>query len=568
MTTSLKPHTNTSSTNFDLLSLHVLCDEIHAVLKDAESHLCQFYDDRKQAVLLLDSSDNLKQLGSIFALIAFDGADLLADALSKIYHQLSQHADNRTQEDETLMTDVSEGVMMLERYVEFVLLKEVPEPALLLPIINKIYAHLNHDPISVETLRQNSSSVIISDPAANYVSLSKLNLPTQELVSAYRAGLNVILEHKENVPLDQSDEQKLEAMAKTCALIAAQSDSLFWQAATTLTKDIAKDLPLSHAKKRTLIYLEQQFCDYLPIEDRRFAELVSFACDKDANFATLANQKYTLNQISQTKFEQMQRFLFGPNHEITSTLNTLIQEQIESIKQKIDTLVRADQLANAAEQITTNGISDELLTLSRTMYLLELNDASQALLSAANLVNSWQNPTLEELDTLLDKLMVAENAAIYLAKTHTPGAVKLPLHNRDISLHRLDTAYNTLVQESRNSLATLSNALASYIADDNRELLNLQNTPEMIRQVAGAAAFLRMSAIAKQLSRLANRLEAGLLQKLHDASGEEFTKMAAAWADVLVAADIEFENFAKNRPSSKQTLLVSEHSLNRLLVEE
>ena len=201
------------------------------------------------------------------------------------------------------------------------------------------------------------------------------------------------------------------------------------------------------------------------------------------------------------------------------------------------------------------------------MYLLKLGDASQALLTAANQVNGWQNPTLEELDALLDKLMIAENAAIFLAKTHTPGAVKLPLHNRDISLHHLDTAYNTLIKESRNCLATLSNALTDYVADENKEILNLQNTPVMMRQVAGAAAFLRMSVVAKQLTRLAKKLDDGLLQDIHEAPEQEFEQMVSAWADVLVAADMEFENFANNRPSGKQSLLVSEHSLNHLLVD-
>ena len=565
MTQSLQ--SQTSSSNFDLLSLHVLCDEIHAVLKDAELHLCDFYDDRNQAELLLDSADNLKQLGAIFQLISFDGADILADGLSLIYRQLRQKAYERNENDELLLTDVSEGVMLLDRYVEFVLLKETPEPALLLPIINKIYAHLGKTAISADTLRYNSHSVIINSPADNYVSLSQLGLDTKTLVGAYRAGLNVVLEHTDSTPLSQSDIQKLDDMAKSCVWIAQNSDSLFWQAAAALTKNIAQDLPLTHAKKRTLIYLEQQFCDYLPIEDRRFAELVSFACHKDKAFATLATEKYELNKISQAQFEQMQRFLFGPNHEITNTLNTLIQEQLEGIKHKVDTLVRGDQLMNTAEQISTASISDELLTLSRTMYLLKLGDASQALLTAANQVNGWQNPTLEELDALLDKLMIAENAAIFLAKTHTPGAVKLPLHNRDISLHHLDTAYNTLIKESRNCLATLSNALTDYVADENKEILNLQNTPVMMRQVAGAAAFLRMSVVAKQLTRLVKKLDDGLLQDIHEAPEQEFEQMVSAWADVLVAADMEFENFANNRPSGKQSLLVSEHSLNHLLVD-
>lgn len=554
-----------SSTNFDLPSLHLLRNEINVVLKDAEVHLREYYDDPEQASFLLDSANNLQQLGSIFKLISFDGADLLATSLSSTYVKLHENTDDE-ETSETLMTDISEAVMLLDRYVEFVLLKEIPEPALLLPIINKLRQHLGEKAVDIDTIKQNSNSVIITNPADNYDSLDKLGLDAKTLSQIYRAGLSVILEYQADIVLSSDDYKKLEGMAKVCSFIASKSDTLFWQSAAALTNNIAYDLPLSHAKKRTLVYLEQQFCNYLPIEDRRFAELVSFACNKDAQFASLANQKYSFNKVSQATFEQMQRFLFGPNHEITSTLNTLIQEQIELIKQKVDAFVRNDApIELNSTPVNASDIANDLMSLSRTMYLLELNDASNALKAASQQVENWKNPTLEDLDSLLDKLMVAENAAIFLAKSHTPGAVKLPLHNREISLHQLDTAYETLIKEARNNLLTISNSLNAYLENTERDLLNLQNTPEMIRQVAGAASFLGLLTIEKQLYRLAQKLETGLLEKIHTASDAQLINIANAWADVLVAADLEFESFEANRPASKQALLISEHSLSSIL---
>ena len=55
-----------TATNFDPSSLHILRNEINAVLKDAEMHLREFYDDPDQAPLLLDSASNLSQLSAIF----------------------------------------------------------------------------------------------------------------------------------------------------------------------------------------------------------------------------------------------------------------------------------------------------------------------------------------------------------------------------------------------------------------------------------------------------------------------------------------------------------------------
>ena len=63
--------------------------------------------------------------------------------------------------------------------------------------------------------------------------------------------------------------------------------------------------------------------------------------------------------------------------------------------------------------------------------------------------------------------MVGENEAIYMAKSHTPGSVMQPLHNSKISVYQLDTAYDTLVSESRTAIATVEQAISDYIADDD-----------------------------------------------------------------------------------------------------
>lgn len=551
-----------SATNFDFSSLHLLRQEIKTILKDAEVHLREFYDDQEQAPLLSDSVTNLSQLAKVFGLIYFDGASVLAQHLADAYDAL-HHTDPDKQIG--LMTDVSEAVMVLDRYVEFVLLKETVEPTLLLPIINKLRQHLNKEPLAPEVLKQDNHSVVINNPNDGYVPLIHLGLNTDALVQSYRMGLSVILNHKAGSPLSNSDHKKLADLAQVCATIANASDVLFWQAAAILTKDIAQDLPLSDSKKRILIYLEQQLKDYLPIEDRRFAELVSFACRKDRQFAQLAGQKYALNQVSPAQFEQMQRFLFGPNLEITQTINALIQEDIESIKQHVDTLVRTDGQTLEGDPITPASIAKELSTLSKALHLLGLQRASDALLEASAVVNAWHNPDLNELESLMDKLLIAENAAIFLAKSHTPGAIKFPLHNTEISLHHLDVAYETLVKEARHTLMTISATLSSFLSNAHQDGATLQDVPEMIRQVSGAAAFLHMPIVNRQLTRLANKLERELLGKLGTLSDNERKQIINRWADVLVAADMALENFAENHPTNRQALLISEHSLNYLL---
>lgn len=556
------PLQTNSSTNFDFASLHLLNHEIDVVLKDAEINLREFYDDASQAPLLLDSAKSLDQLAKVFGLISFDGADLLAQTLSSTYTKLSQTTGDESQE--AFMIDVSEAVMVLDRYVEFTLLTEQLQPALLLDIINKLRAHLGDSPIDGNALRQKSYSVVIPNPQTQYVPLSTLGLDTKALILTYRQGLLALLCHQ-NGALSASQLQKVQGLSEVCATIAAHSDVLFWQSAKALTHDIAHELPLSNAKKRILIYLEQQLSSHADIHDNRFAQMVSMACQKDVEFALLATQKYALHQIDADEFKAMQRFLLGPNRKIVSAINTLVQEEIEAIKRQVDTLVRTDGQVADGEPITPKDIAHRLMTLAKTLHLLKLTDARDALIEAGKQVSLWERPALDELDSLLDKLLIAENAAIFLAKKHTPKAVKFQRHDQNISLHLLDVAYETLVKEARYNLLNISSVLSDFLNNSHQGHDNLNATPQLIRQVSGATAFLQMPSIAKQLAKLAHKLESGLLNRLIDMPSDKATELTCHWADILVTADMELENFTENRPINQQAILTSEQSLNKLL---
>lgn len=541
-----------SATNFDLPSLHILLAEIETALTDAESHLSEFFDDESQVTLLMDSATVIEQLASIFELIDLKGASDLSFIIAKTLKKLHDSGDNSNTE---LVMDISEGIMVLDRYVEFVLLKEVVEPSLLLPIINKLRQHLGEPLLSAEQIAS-STSISIPNPESHYESIGMLGLNTSQLITAYRVGLGIALS-KDNPILDDTERTRLGAMHTVCQTIADKSDTLFWQSAAALTNNLANQIPLPNAKKRILIYIEQQFQDYLPIHDRRFADLVSFACDYDKAFAQTARQKYAIGQLTEAQHAQMTRFLFGPNREITDTLNVLIQNEIGTIKERVDGYSRGDTNA-----LTTTEIAETIKDLGSTLLILGLSDAANALFEAARKTKTWTTPNPTELDELLVSLMIAENAAIFMAKTHTPGAIKLPLHNRNISLHQLDSAYSTIIKEGRINIATLNQSINDYLADPNRDLLHLQNAPEVLQQVAGAAHFLKLYDSAKMLATLAKFMEHHLTkrhtEKLSDA-------MLANIADVIVAADYYLESQEENRPVGKQAVLIGQHSLSRVL---
>ena len=544
-----------SVTNFNLPSLHLLHDEINVILKDTEIHLGEFTDDNSQAPLLLDSIIVLKQLTCIFQLISSVGAETLNIAIVQGLQQLYDSGDNSNVE---LIMDLSEAIMTLDRYIEFVLLTESVEPTLLLPIINKLNAHSQVAPIDAEYFATfGNSSVIIANPEQNFQALNELNLDSDLLTYAYRTGLGVALINQDG-NINQDDQQKLDAMSAACALIAANSSSLFWQAAAVAVTDIATILPLNLSQKHTLIYLEQQFQSYLPVMDTRFADLVSFACQRDTEDAKMLRKQYAANQLEDPQRKQMERFLFGPNRALTDTLNTIIQTQINTIKENVDSYARGDSINPADMQ--TSQIIEDLTTLSSSLRLLGLSNAANSLTKAAEAVITWHTPSPNDFDHLLLALMHAENATIAMAEMHTPGAIYLPLNNPHISLHQLNTAYDTLIQESRTAIASAEQGINDYLAEPERDVLNIQNIPEMLRQVSGAVRFLQLPTPASMLSQLASYLQ----QRINGGTRIDDGTLAYI-ADVMMAVDHHLDGFENNRPVSKQALDVGQQSLSQLL---
>nr|WP_309577316.1 hypothetical protein [Moraxella osloensis] len=546
-----------TATNFDLPSLHLLRPEIAVTLHDAEMHLSEFNDDSSQAPLLLDSVDTLAQLAKVLRLIQLEEGYELANSLSAGLQKLY---DERDRPNNDMMMDVSEGIMTLARYIEFVLLKETIEPSLLLPIINQLHSDLNQPGLQLSDLTANkNSSIVIANPEQNYQPLKSLGIDPKKLVEAYRAGLSVALTAQSN-QLSPKELEKLNAMQAACEMVSKRTDSLFWHAADAAVSDLAGVLPLSNLQKRALIFVEQQFNDYLPVNDSRFADLVQFASSRDSQLALQVQHKFSANTLDEAQLKTMRRFLFGPDRDVTSTLNQLIQQEIDLIKSASDSYARQVNLNSSPDEI--DSMAQRLHDLSSVFKTLNLNEVSAALTQQIGKVKTWTQPTPNDFDELLGTLMMAENAAINLAKSHTPGAVTLPVYNQTISLHQIETAHNTLVQESRTAIATIETALNDYLNDTDKDILHIKPVPDMMRAISGACLFLNLPRQSQLLKRGTT-----VLQNLIEQQGRELSEHALAKiADIVMSADYYLESLETNKPAGNHAMYVGYRSLQHMLV--
>ena len=287
---------------------------------------------------------------------------------------------------------------------------------------------------------------------------------------------------------------------------------------------------------------------------------MQFASSRDSQLALQVQHKFSANTLDETQLKTMRGFLFGPDREVTSTLNQLIQQEIDLIKSASDSYARQVNLNSSTDEI--DSMAQRLHDLSNVFKTLNLNEVSAALTQQIGKVKTWAQPTPDDFDELLGTLMMAENAAINLAKSHTPGAVTLPVYNQTISLHQIETAHNTLVQESRTAIATIETALNDYLNDTDKDILHITPVPDIMRTISGACLFLNLPRQSQLLKRGAT-----VLQNLTEQQGRELSEHELAKiADIVMSADYYLESLETNKPAGNHAMYVGYRSLQHMLV--
>lgn len=545
--------TSTAPTaHFDVASLHLVKPEIDLSLAQVESVLSVFVDDDQNTSGLVDAAEAMAQIHGILRLLNLFGASELSGAMAK---SLKDIADQPSNTKEERLAAIGEGLMVLHRYLEFVLLRETLLPHLLLPITNTLN-HMAGLPLLREghflTPHLDIQQVTPQGQIAAALDQAEQQPLIQFLARMYRQGLNAVLAGRANADHYRLIQRAGYEMAR---LAENGASSLYWQAAHSALEQLELCRPLTASRQRVLVSIERHFSK--PTAIPSLADLTDvLALGTCRDHATAEALRATLNLQAQIATDRtssdLARFLFGPNGEVIHTVNDLVHTEISQIKHQIDGLVRGETPEEGAISI-----SERMQILAGTFDMLNLGEAATHLRQQIALENDWlKGDNQDSLNALMDALMVAENAMTILDKSYTSGAVMLPLNNMMISLHQLDEARATLVSESRGTIGMAMRALLSYIENDN-DVLHLANIPVMLESVSGAMLFLEAPRGSQILQKTAQYMQNRFTPDQAAASSQELDRLA----DALVCIDYYLESIEINKPAGERPFSIGEGSL-------
>lgn len=546
--------------HFDISSLHIVKSEIDASINQVESALDLFMSDHSNTVGLFDSADSIKQVSGILTLLQMDGAIELCDAIHQILVHICEHLDSA---DDNQITALSESLMTLSRYLEFVLLRETLSPQLLLPVTNKINRLLNK-PIIAEGqfLLHYIDDGIIQRNLSTLVKPSTIKEKTSDKDRAYLArlfqtGLSNVLKKKSKAN-DFAYMQK--AVGHTADRESQNAEGLYWQIAKKVISTLDENTFLSDGRKRILAQMERRIAR----KTDSISRLSQTSAIADVLTMTAISPQASHEILTALGLDTMikpdqdvldhKHFLFGPDQAVVHEVSQLVHESIFKIKELVDLIVNNEQQDDGL----TN-LSLQLKELGQTLEVLTLNQAGKGLVDQSSQVTSWPTmPDENQINTLMDRLLDSENAIILMEQTHTPGVVMSPFTNLRISLHQLIDARQLLVTESRANLTAVMQALLGYL-DNNNDVQKLEGMADICDSVAGAMSFLNAPRGEAILQNAANYIKDKFNpDHLPDA------KSIANLTDAIVSVDYVLEGIATKKPAGEQPYGYGESGLAKL----
>ncbi len=547
---------------FDISSLYIVKSEIDASLTQVEAALSQFILDQSVTVGLFDTADALQQVSGVLRLLQMDGAIELSEAIQLLLVDIANNPDDT---DDEKITALSEGLMTLSRYLEFVLLRETLSAHLLLPITNTIRQLLKLPVLSEGYFLQNS----VTDDAIRH-SVEALVPPASSdaysadirgrLARMFQTGLNAVL-HKKPAARDFT------LLHKSTALMASQArasiEGLYWQTAAQVVGVLSPSTMLTDSRKRVLATLERHIAKQNSTPDlHALADLLAMSAIAPAaseKTLTALGVAHMITADADTLAHK--HFLFGPDQEVIQAVSQLTQEEIIQIKEQIDIITNGDQQADAL-----SSLSARLKDLGQTLEALTLNYAGQGLLDQANQVLEWpQPPSEEQVHNLMIRLLDSENAMILMEQTHTPGLVMLAFTNLRISLHQLIDARNLVVTESRTDLSTAMASILAYL-DQGQDPAQMTGVAAICDSVSGAMAFLnepRAQAILQAAARYTLDTFGSSEAPVANAKSVDVKEMAHL-VDAIVSVNYVLEGMESKKPAGQRSYGYGEISLAKL----
>ena len=547
--------TNTTSLTF-------LKEAIDTTLTEAENQLEAFSDDRSRQDELQHCAQAFQQLRGICQVVELPAAALMSEEMALAARELQDKvSDARIQA-------LSNAIVLLTRYFDYVQLKNRTLPALLIGGINELRRSGGKGLIqeshffSADLSRQRSP-----EAPQREMSVSELSDLSRRLRHMYQVGLLGVLRgqgNATNLKLMARALVRLDRAAGQCGL-----SRFLWVAQAVLTAMYCDQMAITPARKALLSQYDRQLKKLVYDGDQAVTEEAPLLLIKESLFivslsaedsGTIGDVKQAFglkSEVSDTVLQRELALMTGASGSVIRSVASAMRDEIADLKESLD--LASQGVADTNYQ----SVAASLNRLGSTLDMINKDDESRAIKQRAREVSKWapdQNVEGEAFHGLVDDLLIVENVVAGLERSISPeDDVHRTANNTNISLYQLDDARMTVVGECRAGLALAKRSISSFM-DNNWDAMHLSNLPGTFASIAGGLMFLELDR-AKAVTEACHKY---ISNRLLGGDQVPTRENMETLADALTGVDYYLESMEEQKPIGDGVLEVAEESMNAL----
>ena len=547
--------TNTTSLTF-------LKEAIDTTLTEAENQLETFSDDRSRQDELQHCAQAFQQLRGICQVVELPAAALMSEEMALAARELQDKvSDARIQA-------LSNAIVLLTRYFDYVQLKNRTLPALLIGGINEL-RHSGGKGLIQEShfFSADLSRQRVPEASQRDMSVSELSALARRLRHMYQVGLLGILRGQNsatNLKLMARALVRLDRAAGQCGL-----SRFLWVAQSVLTAMYCDQMAITPARKALLSQYDRQLKKLVYDGDQAVTEeaplllikeslyIVSLSAEDSGAIGDVKQAFGLKSEVSDTVLQRELALMTGASGSVIRSVASAMRDEIADLKESLD--LASQGVADTNYQ----SVAASLKRLGSTLDMINKDDESRAIKLRAQEVSTWapdQSVEGEAFHGLVDDLLIVENVVAGLERSISPeDDVHRTANNTNISLYQLDDARMTVVGECRAGLALAKRSISSFM-DNNWDAMHLSNLPGTFASIAGGLMFLELDRAKAVIEACHKYISNRLLGGDQVPTRENMETLA----DALTGVDYYLESMEEQKPIGDGVLEVAEESMNAL----
>ena len=553
-------------------SLNLVKTEIDNTLKQAETAIELYAEEADNEAKLKLAIELFRQVRGIFRLIGLPGATMLISEMELLSKDVYDGIDGG---NEKHLAALSNAIIILNHYLEYVHIKQSIFPALLIPTINELRVLGKKSFVPESSFFAVNLNVVRDFKVKSSSSVDPSDVPTlaRRLRLMYQVGMLGVFKGenpKTNFKLMLRALQRIDALCGEASM-----GKLWWVAMGTIEAFLTDTIELNNVRKslfgkidRQIKLLVNQGVEVLSQDPpaQLLKECLYFVSLSDIDEAHVVELKKAFALETSTYTDVVLRrerdLMTGPGGTVIQTVASALKDELSHIKDTLDLGARGVQSGDD----TYVSVKDALIRTSHTLVMLGLIDPSNVLGDLADRIQNWTDKGVdvdsEEYHSVADSLLFVENAIVELKNANTPSTHQLvDVSEEDaISLSQLEEARQVLVGESRAGLSLAKRAISSYI-DSHWDGMHLNNVPVTLHSVWDGLVFLQLERAAKVMCSCGHYIEKRLIG---DAASKPDEHLMETLADALTSIDYYLESMEENKPIGDGVLDVAEESVQEL----